>query len=221
MSVLQIQEIARANPGLRSLDLSKATGVTDAHIAALAGFSSLQALTLPRAPDLTDKSLEVLGKLGSLENLCIHRLDKNCTYTGLAAMLKGMQSLRALELPTCYVLSSSEAIDAVASVLKNLPMLRRLSLSDLPNSFRNPFRATALGELRQLTHLNLHGRSAMQAEEVRALAKLTNLQEAKLAREAELCFATLALATDYDCWNTEHGDVVIEDVLTILKNNVT
>ena len=50
---------------------------------------------------------------------------------------------------------------------------------------------------------------------------MTNLQEAKLAREAELCFATLALATDYDCWNTEHGDVVIEDVLAILGKNVT
>lgn len=50
---------------------------------------------------------------------------------------------------------------------------------------------------------------------------MTNLQEAKLAREAELCFATLALATDYDCWNTEHGDVVIEEVLAILGRNVT
>ncbi|MBI3301940.1 MAG: S-methyl-5'-thioadenosine phosphorylase [Deltaproteobacteria bacterium] len=49
---------------------------------------------------------------------------------------------------------------------------------------------------------------------------MTNLQEAKLAREAELCFATLALATDYDCWNTEAGDVVIEDVLAILGKNV-
>jgi len=49
---------------------------------------------------------------------------------------------------------------------------------------------------------------------------MTNLQEAKLAREAELCFATLALATDYDCWNTEHGDVVIADILAILNKNV-
>lgn len=49
---------------------------------------------------------------------------------------------------------------------------------------------------------------------------MTNLQEAKLAREAEICFATLALATDYDCWNSEAGDVVIEDVLTILGKNV-
>ena len=39
---------------------------------------------------------------------------------------------------------------------------------------------------------------------------MTNLQEAKLAREAEICFATLALATDYDCWNEKAGAVEIE-----------
>jgi 5'-methylthioadenosine phosphorylase len=49
---------------------------------------------------------------------------------------------------------------------------------------------------------------------------MTNLQEAKLAREAEICFGTLALATDYDCWNESAGDVEIEHVLTVLKNNV-
>jgi 5'-methylthioadenosine phosphorylase len=49
---------------------------------------------------------------------------------------------------------------------------------------------------------------------------MTNLQEAKLAREAEICFGTLALATDYDCWNEAAGDVEIEHVLTVLKENV-
>jgi 5'-methylthioadenosine phosphorylase len=49
---------------------------------------------------------------------------------------------------------------------------------------------------------------------------MTNLQEAKLAREAEICLATMALATDYDCWNTAHGDVEIEDVLRVLSANV-
>jgi len=49
---------------------------------------------------------------------------------------------------------------------------------------------------------------------------MTNLQEAKLAREAEICFATLALATDYDCWHEVHDDVVIHDVLRILNENV-
>lgn len=49
---------------------------------------------------------------------------------------------------------------------------------------------------------------------------MTNLQEAKLAREAEICFGTLALATDYDCWNQVAGDVEIEHVLAVLQQNV-
>ena len=49
---------------------------------------------------------------------------------------------------------------------------------------------------------------------------MTNLPEAKLAREAEICLATLALSTDYDCWNTEHGDVDIDSVLKIIAANV-
>jgi 5'-methylthioadenosine phosphorylase len=49
---------------------------------------------------------------------------------------------------------------------------------------------------------------------------MTNLQEAKLARVAEICFATLALATDYDCWRSHDESVQIEDVLRILQENV-
>ena len=49
---------------------------------------------------------------------------------------------------------------------------------------------------------------------------MTNLQEAKLAREAEICFATIALATDYDCWNEKAGDVEIDEVLAVLQQNV-
>ncbi len=49
---------------------------------------------------------------------------------------------------------------------------------------------------------------------------MTNLQEAKLAREAEICFGTLALATDYDCWNESAGNVEIDHVLAVLKSNV-
>jgi 5'-methylthioadenosine phosphorylase len=48
---------------------------------------------------------------------------------------------------------------------------------------------------------------------------MTNLQEAKLAREAEICFVTLALATDYDCWNETAVDVEIEQVLKVLQDN--
>lgn len=53
-----------------------------------------------------------------------------------------------------------------------------------------------------------------------AVIGMTNLQEAKLAREAEICFATLALATDYDCWHETHADVAIGDILRILNENV-
>ncbi len=49
---------------------------------------------------------------------------------------------------------------------------------------------------------------------------MTNLTEAKLAREAEIAFATLALATDYDCWHEEHGDVTVEEVIRTLQQNV-
>jgi len=49
---------------------------------------------------------------------------------------------------------------------------------------------------------------------------MTNMPEAKLAREAEICFSTLALATDYDCWNESAGAVEIEHVLAVLKSNV-
>ncbi|OGW61365.1 MAG: methylthioadenosine phosphorylase [Nitrospirae bacterium RBG_16_64_22] len=49
---------------------------------------------------------------------------------------------------------------------------------------------------------------------------MTNVTEAKLAREAEICYATIALATDYDCWHEEHDDVTVEAVLKIMKQNV-
>ncbi len=49
---------------------------------------------------------------------------------------------------------------------------------------------------------------------------MTNMPEAKLAREAELCYATLALATDYDCWHRSAEDVTIGAVLAIIRKNV-
>ena len=49
---------------------------------------------------------------------------------------------------------------------------------------------------------------------------MTNLPEAKLAREAELCYATVALATDYDCWHETEEAVTVEAILTTLRRNV-
>lgn len=49
---------------------------------------------------------------------------------------------------------------------------------------------------------------------------MTNLPEAKLAREAEICYATVALATDYDCWHEAEEDVSVAAVLAVVKQNV-
>ena len=48
---------------------------------------------------------------------------------------------------------------------------------------------------------------------------MTNLQEAKLAREAEICYVTIALVTDYDCWHPEHDSVTVEMIIANLMEN--
>ena len=48
---------------------------------------------------------------------------------------------------------------------------------------------------------------------------MTNMPEAKLAREAELCYATVAMVTDYDCWHPHHADVTVERVVKVLLGN--
>jgi len=49
---------------------------------------------------------------------------------------------------------------------------------------------------------------------------MTNIPEAKLAREAEICYGVIALATDYDCWHDSHDDVSVEAILEIIRKNV-
>ena len=48
---------------------------------------------------------------------------------------------------------------------------------------------------------------------------MTNLQEAKLAREAEICYTTIAMVTDYDCWHPDHDAVTVNDIITNLTQN--
>ncbi|MGB0127439.1 MAG: S-methyl-5'-thioadenosine phosphorylase [Rhodocyclaceae bacterium] len=48
---------------------------------------------------------------------------------------------------------------------------------------------------------------------------MTNMPEAKLAREAELCYATVAMVTDYDCWHPNHDDVTVEQIVKVLVSN--
>jgi len=49
---------------------------------------------------------------------------------------------------------------------------------------------------------------------------MTNIPEAKLAREAEMCYATIALVTDYDCWHESEESVTVEAILKIMHENV-
>lgn len=49
---------------------------------------------------------------------------------------------------------------------------------------------------------------------------MTAMPEAKLAREAEICYSTIALCTDYDCWNEDHDDVMVSEIIEIMNKNV-
>jgi 5'-methylthioadenosine phosphorylase len=48
---------------------------------------------------------------------------------------------------------------------------------------------------------------------------MTNLQEAKLAREAEICYATVAMVTDFDCWHPDHDAVTVQQIVQNLLTN--
>jgi len=48
---------------------------------------------------------------------------------------------------------------------------------------------------------------------------MTNMPEAKLAREAEICYASLAMVTDFDCWHPEHDAVTMQDIIKVLMDN--
>jgi 5'-methylthioadenosine phosphorylase len=52
-----------------------------------------------------------------------------------------------------------------------------------------------------------------------AVIGMTNMPEAKLAREAELCYATVAMVTDFDCWHPDHDHVTVEAVVKVLFDN--
>ena len=49
---------------------------------------------------------------------------------------------------------------------------------------------------------------------------MTNMPEAKLAREAEICYATVAMVTDFDCWHPDHDAVTVQDIVRVLSGNV-
>ena len=78
------------------------------------------------------------------------------------------------------------------------------------------------------TYLNMEGPQFSTRAESRTyrtwgvdVIGMTNLQEARLAREAEICYATIAMATDYDCWREGHEDVTVEAILQVMGQNVS
>jgi 5'-methylthioadenosine phosphorylase len=52
-----------------------------------------------------------------------------------------------------------------------------------------------------------------------AVIGMTNMPEAKLAREAEVCYATIAMVTDFDCWHPDHDAVTVSDIIKVLTAN--
>ena len=48
---------------------------------------------------------------------------------------------------------------------------------------------------------------------------MTNMPEAKLAREAEICYASAAMVTDFDCWHPDHDAVSVQDIIRVLSSN--
>ncbi len=80
---------------------------------------------------------------------------------------------------------------------------------------------------RQGTYINMEGPAFSTLAESRLyrswgmdIIGMTNMPEAKLAREAEICYSTIACVTDYDCWYPKHGEVTVEMVIQNLAKNI-
>jgi 5'-methylthioadenosine phosphorylase len=109
----------------------------------------------------------------------------------------------------------------VAHVSMAHPVCRRLG-----DVLEEGCRALALPHRRGGTYLVMEGpqfSTRAESELYRAwgcdVIGMTNMPEAKLAREAELCYATVAMVTDYDCWHPEHDHVTVELVVKVLFEN--
>ncbi|MGO8755768.1 MAG: S-methyl-5'-thioadenosine phosphorylase [Gallionellaceae bacterium] len=98
--------------------------------------------------------------------------------------------------------------------------------SRLGNHIEQAAREAGIAALRCGTYLVMEGpqfSSLAESELYRSwgcdVIGMTNMPEAKLAREAELCYASVAMVTDYDCWHPEHDDVTVEQIVKVLLAN--
>jgi 5'-methylthioadenosine phosphorylase len=122
---------------------------------------------------------------------------------------------------TCARASSFFGTGLVAHVSMAHPVCSRLG-GHLESAARDAGIAVARGG----TYLVMEGpqfSSLAESELYRAwncdVIGMTNMPEAKLAREAELCYATVAMVTDYDCWHPDHDDVTVDAIVKVLLAN--
>jgi len=109
----------------------------------------------------------------------------------------------------------------VAHVSMARPVCHRLS-----DAVESAARALEIPTARGGTYLAMEGpqfSSRAESELYRGwgcdVIGMTNMPEAKLAREAEICYAAVAMVTDYDCWRDDHGAVEVGDIIEVLHNN--
>jgi 5'-methylthioadenosine phosphorylase len=109
----------------------------------------------------------------------------------------------------------------VAHVSMAHPVCRRLG-----DAVASAASATGIGVRRGGTYLAMEGpqfSTLAESNLYRAwgcdVIGMTNMPEAKLAREAEICYATVAMVTDYDCWHPDHDHVQVADIVRVLRAN--
>jgi 5'-methylthioadenosine phosphorylase len=98
--------------------------------------------------------------------------------------------------------------------------------SRLGNHLEEAGKALKLSAVRGGTYLVMEGpqfSTLAESELYRSwgcdVVGMTNMPEAKLAREAEICYASIAMVTDYDCWHTSHENVTVEQIIKVLASN--
>ena len=109
----------------------------------------------------------------------------------------------------------------VAHVSMSNPICKRLA-----NHVEKIAKGAKISSVRGGTYIAMEGpqfSSVAESELYRSwgcdVVGMTNMPEAKLAREAELCYVSIAMVTDYDCWHPDHDDVSVDAMIMVLKNN--
>ena len=122
---------------------------------------------------------------------------------------------------TCARITTFFGTGLVAHVSMAHPVCSRLGAN-----LESAAREAGIAVTRGGTYLVMEGpqfSSLAESELYRAwncdVIGMTNMPEAKLAREAELCYATVAMVTDYDCWHPNHDDVTVDAIVKVLRAN--